>query len=234
MLFAFRAEELSSALLLKPILIFILLLSFVFPGCARLPDYATPAIRSNKTPLSSSFPYRILKRSDFQATSPGEDIQEAEKHLNARSSISIRPKKTTRFLINRSIYNGIPLYFATVEELSFEAVFLPEKSWWNPMVPDNKLSYVLQHEQIHFALMELTARRITKEKAHFREGLPIIEYTSDEAQKKLVEWTKDIINSYQDEIIKEHTEFDNDTSLFYSPKFQKRWWLDITSRLQTQ
>ena len=52
-------------------------------------------------------------------------------------------------------------YVGTISQLKFKTVFVPECSWWNPNLAKNGENYVLQHDQIHFALTELAARKLT-------------------------------------------------------------------------
>lgn len=201
------------------------------PCCAQLPDYAAPQIRPASKQATTFFTYRKLQQNDFRAPSLQDGIKGMEEHLNARSSVQIRPKKSTKILVRKSTFNGVNLYFADIESLSFEAVFIPENSWWNPKIPTEKKGYVLQHEQIHFALLEITAQRISKEKKHYRQGLPIIGNTASEAQQLAIVWIQDIINSYNKDILDKHTEFDQDTSLYYSPRIQQRWWNLVSKEL---
>ena len=203
----------------------------LLPCCAQLPEYATPQIRPASKQATPFFPYRKLQQNDFRAPSLEEEKIELEKHLNARSSVQIRPKNSTKIIIRESNFNGVPLYFADIDNLGFEAVFIPGNSWWNPKIPAAKKRYVLQHEQIHFALLEITAQRINREKNHYRKGLPIIGNTAMEAQQLAIVWIQEIINSYNKEILEQHTAFDQDTSLYYSPKIQQRWWTQVKKEL---
>lgn len=200
-------------------------------SCAQLPEYAAPKIRPASKQPTTFFAYRQLQQKDFRAPSLQEGTNGQEEHFNARSSVQIRPKSSTKIMVRKSSFNGVPLYFADIDNLAFEAVFIPENSWWNPNIPAAKKGYVLQHEQIHFALLEITAQKITKEKSHYRKGLPIVGNTAMEAQRLAIVWIQDIINSYNEEILKQHTTFDQDTSLYYSPKIQQRWWTQVNKEL---
>ena len=199
--------------------------------CTQLPEYAAPQIRPSSKQLTTFFTYRQLQQNDFRAPSLHESTNGMEEHINARSSIQIRPKRSTKIMVRKSDFNGVRLYFADIDNLAFEAVFIPEYSWWNPKIPADKKRYVLQHEQIHFALLEITAQKISKEKHHYRQGLPIMGNTAVEAQQLAIVWIQDIINSYNKEILNKHTEFDEDTSLYYSPKMQQRWWTQVNKEL---
>ncbi len=57
---------------------------------------------------------------------------------------------------------GADGYRARIEGLRFDALMSRSCSWWNP---DNAVSpaYVLQHEQIHFDIFEVTERRLNQD-----------------------------------------------------------------------
>lgn len=209
------------------------LLVVALAGCTRLPDYATPQIASQPTEYKSFIPYRILKQSDFKAQSLTGKALNKEKHLNARSNIQIRPVPSTQIIVRRSTIGGTPVFIGNVLGLKLQAVFIPEASWWSPFIPPKKTPYVLQHEQIHFALMELTARKINQDIANTPPDFSAIGNTAEEAQTLATMKMKDFINGYNSEIIKEHTAFDKDASLFYAPKIQARWWQDVANRLSS-
>jgi len=210
-----------------------LLLVLALAGCTRLPDYATPQIASQPTEYKSFIPYRMLKKSDFKAQSLTGKALNKERHLNARSNIQIRPVSSTQIIVRKSVIGDTPVFLGIVNGLRVQAVFIPEASWWSPFISPEKTAYVLQHEQIHFALMELTARKINQDIADNPPELSAIGNTAQEAQTLATLKMRDFINRYNSEIIKEHTAFDKDASLFYAPKIQERWWKDVASRLNS-
>ena len=84
---------------------------------------------------------------------------------------------------------------------------------------------MLQHEQIHFALTELAARKLTTEAQKWASNLLVIRQTPQEVNSEIVQQINDMINSAMKANQKRHEEFDKDTSLFYSPSWQA-WWLE--------
>jgi len=185
------------------------LFSLLLNGCARLPDYALPHIeetKSNQLSLKQGFTYRKIKVNDFCAPSLPEHMSEHAKHFNARSRIQIRPSKETKFIINSSYndYYDQIIWSGRIQSIAFEAVMLPDYSWWNPAVSREKTAYVLQHEQIHFALMELAARHLTQQAQADIDAILVIDSTRQGVHDQLLEKVKELIQAEHDEIIKEH------------------------------
>jgi glycine cleavage system protein P-like pyridoxal-binding family len=114
-------------------------------------------------------------------------------------------------------------FFGAIEHLAFEAVMLPDRSWWSPKIPAKKRRYVLQHEQIHFALAELTARRLTIDAPKWVSDVLVIEPTAQKVRAELDRQIKDRVDAAMEASLKRQGEFDEDTSLFFSPKRQQ-WW----------
>ena len=123
------------------------------------------------------------------------------------------------------------LYLGTIPELTFEAIFIPSCSWWNPDLPGKRESYVLEHEQIHFALSELAARKLSNEVIEEMKGYLAIGDTYNETQKDIMGNLKNITQKATEVSMEEHTDFDKDTSLFYDPKVQRRWLEKVNTRL---
>ncbi len=212
-----------------------LLLFLLQNGCSPiLPDYAAPQIGKSSTRPLTYFSYRPLTIENFRATAPENGYQHKAILFQARSSLQIVPGKETSFRLTSGSLGGQVVYSGTVDELTFEAVFIPEQSWWDPNIPQNRTDYVLQHEQIHFALMELYARKLTREFKDNREGLPVIADTPEEVKSLLRQWLHNLIQKQQPEILQEHTTFDEFTSLGYAPAVQQRYWLDVQKKLSRQ
>jgi hypothetical protein len=206
----------------------------ILVGCAELPEAVRPRFTTLTEPAAAVFTYRPLTRDDFRGPPP-EEAAGGPRSFNARSTILIRPAPETQVLIQRSRTADLPLYFGTVNELRFEAVFVPEQSWWNPVVPEARAAYVLEHEQIHFALLELAARRLSREVASKRPpGLPVTDYTAIGARRAVAAWLARVVEDRANEILAEHERFDQDTSLRYATELQHRWWLLLEKRLEQE
>ena len=203
-------------------------------GCAQLPEYARPRFHESADGGvfdRTGFRYRSLTIEDFQAVSLPEDYKEHNHHINAHSCISIRPAEDSQARITQGVYGDKMFFVGSLPEVRFEAVFMPACSWWNPEVSAQRRDYVLQHEQIHFALAELAARRLTREAQEELRDYLAIGDSYRAVQEELSAKVKDLSRDAMEESFAEHTDFDEETSLFYDPRAQ-RWWLEeVEARL---
>jgi hypothetical protein len=188
-----------------------------------LPDFAQPHLSNHPSdPSLDSISYRQLTVQDFKAVTPAPIIADHSHMINAHSSISLRPITAMHYIISPPQLN-FGVYKAYLQDLSFKAVMIPTRSWWNPNLAPNKTAYVLQHEQIHFAIMEIAARRLNKKLA-----LSINRSISGPDQKSVEQQLMAVVDeeiaAAQKEILAEHTAFDEEASLHYSPQDQQRWY----------
>jgi len=197
-------------------------------GCAQLPEYARPHIRgidNKQEGFKKGFNYRQLKVNDFQAVELPPDIEQHAKSIGAHTCCRIQVTKESKFTITRRYLNQQVSYFGSIKNIAFEAVMYPECSWLNPKISGKKLEYVLEHEQIHFALMEIAARKLTWEARKEAKRFVAIQSTSKDTQEETSTKIRNMLQTANQEVLKEHTSFDEDTSRYFDPKAQ-RWWLD--------
>ncbi len=212
-----------------------LLYALLFSSCAQLPEYAQPRFHTSPDALStvtSGFRYRELTVEDFKAESLPADYQQYHDSINARSCLSIRPTNSTNAQISKVPYYGNTLYVGNFNHISFEALFVPSCSWWNPNVAGSKRAYVLQHEQIHFAISELTARRVTNELAAKMKDYTAIGGTDVEVRDDLMKVLMDSVHEIVGSELEIHTDFDEDTSLFFDEEKQEDWLAEMENRLK--
>jgi hypothetical protein len=205
-----------------------LLVAGLITACAQLPDYAKPrTFQSDEIPgfRPTGFTYRQLSPDDFQAVSVPGSLSTHQEKINAHSVILIRLSADSRFTVTRWPLGDQISYFGTINHLAFEAVMIPDKSWWSPKIKPGMTGYVLQHEQIHFALTELAARRLTTEAQKWAANLLVIRETPQEVYSEVFQQIKGMISSAMEANQKRHEEFDKDTSLYYAPSWQA-WWLE--------
>ena len=200
-------------------------LALLAAACARLPEYAQPRMNPGDPQQAAykGFPYRELTPADFRAPAPPDHLGGHAARINAHSTIQIRPVPAAKFGVTQGELFGQPYFFGRIEHLAFEAVMIPERSWWNPAMPPAATAYVLQHEQIHFALSELAARRLTRESTAWAAAQLVIRPSPQEVQAEMARLVRDRVNTAMEEGLKRHAEFDEDASLFYNPRRQ-RWW----------
>ena len=207
----------------------------LIPGCAQLPEYARPrmveAEELQKT-LATGFVYRELTPEDFRAASLSEQLSEHAERINAHAATHVRLTADSSFRITSGDLYGRSYFFGSIERLGFEAVMLPDQSWWNPKMPPTMRGYVLQHEQIHFALTELAARTLASESQKWASEVLVIRPTPQEVRAELARQIKDRINAAMEANLKRQAEFDEDTSLFFNPRRQQGWSWAVEDELK--
>jgi len=212
------------------------LLPVLIPACAaRLPEYARPrmveADELQKTP-PTGFPYRELTPEDFRAAALSEQMSEHAERINAHAAIQIRLTADSSFSITSGDLYGQSYFFGKIDRLGFEAVMLPDRSWWNPKIPANMRGYVLQHEQIHFAVTELAARQLARDSQKWASEVLVIKPTPQEVRAELARQIKDRVNAAMEASLKRQAEFDEDTSLFFNPRRQQWWFWTVEDELK--
>ena len=201
-----------------PLYIFLsALLILFFSACARLPEYARPQFSPEDYAVSTanSFAYRQLEVEDFRAPSLPPKFQQFNHSIQARSCISVQTSPNSQIQIASGTISGKIIYTGKFANISFIAVFNPDCSWWNPKITPEKKNYILQHEQIHFALTELTARRLNRYYKGHMEQFTAIGSTLEEVKKQLHAEAERVSREGVEEALDEHTSFDEETSLFY-------------------
>jgi hypothetical protein len=181
------------------------------PACVRLPEYARPRMDQTEDlqqTRAPGFSYRELTIDDFRATSLSQQFPEHAEHINAHAATQIRLTADSNFRITSGDLYGQSYFIGSIERLAFEAVMLPDRSWWDPKIPANMRGYVLQHEQIHFALTELAARQLTRDSAKWASEVLAIKPTPQEVRAELARQIKDRVNAAMEASLKRQAEFD--------------------------
>jgi hypothetical protein len=212
----------------------LLLLLGLLASCAQLPEHAQPrfhAPQGDNLASGKGFSYRQLLAEDFQAASLPPEYRQYDHTIGAHSCISIRPSRDLKIHIVHANYQDMLFYSGTILNLKFEAIFVPECSWWNPALDRRKKEYVLEHEQIHFALAELVARKLTSTAAYELQSYIAFGVSYTEVQQELIEKLKNMGQETMESSLQEHTDFDEDTSLFHDPQTQRKWLESIKTRL---
>jgi len=215
----------------------LILLAPLISGCPQLPDYALPHIGGmdrDQLSCKQGFTYRALTVEDFRAPSLPDQLAEDITKFYAYSRMQIRPTRDSKFVITSrfSDYYNKLIWAGSVSSLAFEAVMFPDLSWWNPTITGQKTAYVLQHEQVHFALMELAARQLTRQVHQDIAALFIIDSSRQGVQDQLRKEVEALITAKNEEVIQEHTAFDQQTSLYVDPEKQQWWFVRVCSQLK--
>ncbi len=204
----------------------VLLGLFSLAGCSRLPAYSQPRIETSAVaPAAQTISYRQLAVADFRATALPEDLKNHGQDLNAHSSVAIRTRPGANYVLPSLGDEGRKLLCGHAENLGFEAVMFPEKSWWRPTLAKDKELYVLQHEQIHFALMEVAARQLNRKITKEDDQLTTCEADAEAIVVRISATIDRWLAESRKETLRQHVEFEEDTSRLFAPKMQQ-WWYD--------
>lgn len=171
--------------------------------------------------LSDVIPYRKLTRADFKADHPPHEPLGGNVVLNAVTCVNAGVLPETQLRISRVAQGGESAFEATLVGLRYGALMNRKCSWWNPEINFVPRGYVLQHEQIHFALHEIEARRVTALALErpWRATGP----DEDAARSSLVAALGEFLEQRWRTGAVRHEEFDDDTSYGHRPARQQRW-----------
>jgi hypothetical protein len=203
--------------------------SLVFPaqvGCSRLPDFAAPKTsQMDPKELESGdrVDYRPLTREDFRRTAPPQQTTVGKYTLGALTCTALHTLPGLTIQVETTTYpDGRAEHRAWAENLRFHASMDRDCSWWNPTNKD--LAYTLQHEQVHFALTELAARRMNQRVPEWLRKLRTTASTREKAVAPINEALAEYLNDYTEELNDRQRSFDEDTSVGRNPQRQQEWY----------
>lgn len=190
-------------------------------GCASsVPEFARPKLMTGDEGVFTDdvIPYRVLTRADFRAALPPAGLEEYAEQMGAVTCAAIRSKPGAGF----SVVQRGRLAEVRVEDLVFAVEMDRGCSWWNTKREKYADAYVLEHEQVHLALFEVEARRLTE-----RLALESVSAAYDSDPELLAALFEDTIkrelNAATEAVLERSLQFDEDTSFRYQPKLQRRW-----------
>jgi len=173
-----------------------------------------------------SIGYRALTRDDFLATSPPDFARDIADRMGAYSCVNVVAAEQPQFFTTPAA-SGDGLVVSP-HRISFRAEMDRSCSWWNDEdvgLPD---AYLLQHEQIHFALGELFARDATARVQTLAGRGASPQAANRDFQNRIDE----LLHAIAAEMRERNTRFDEETSGRYAPEVQERWWRQVTAELE--
>jgi hypothetical protein len=118
-----------------------------------------------------------------------------------------------------------------VADLEFEALMDRGCSWWNDARKGYSDAYMLEHEQVHLALFEVEARRLTRRttraRISARRGAD-----PDELVERLQRRIDREVKSATQAVLQRSLRFDEDTSFQQRPELQRRWLETLEAELR--
>jgi len=175
--------------------------------------------------------YRPLTREDFKGTKPPEVFAAVADRLGAATCAHLILPPAKLLITNQPSATGEASYEVIVETLEFYAEMDRSCSWWNQNFVGLREDYVLQHEQIHFAIFEVEARRLNAEVPAFKKQIRSTASSSKEAQALAQQKLNAILEDAIAVVMQRSRDFDADTSLGYQPEKQKQWFTRVHEEL---
>ncbi len=206
------------------------LILLIFSACGGLPKFAKPTgeeIDPTEFEGRDRITYRTLTIDDFRASAPPDGMQEYAARMGAVTCAHVFTHPDPVYVIEQIDAEFVGHY----EHLNFIAVMDRECSWWNPEAGQVPKEYILQHEQVHFALAESAARELDKEAGRLISGLRPRGKTSDGVEQKLQKPVRELMEKAMKRLLERNLKFDEDTSNKYAPELQKRWYDEVNREL---
>ena len=172
--------------------------------------------------------YRVLTREDFKAKSPPPHADEFAKRLGAVTCASVRATDDTSFL-TQSRGSG---FETRVTRLGFIARMDRNCSWWNPEPGVQSEAYTLQHEQTHFAIVEVEARRLHGRAPELKRELQASGSSQKESQRNMERQVEGELRELLERVLDRSLEFDEDTSGKDDTTAQQRWYDTLMRELR--
>ena len=212
------------------------LLAFALLGCHTLPEYAAPkggVVDSGALDSSDVIGYRQLTRNDFRGTQAPPEFAKVADRVGAATCGQVRTTPDTAFLIHwqQTAPSTETRHWVEVKKLEFMALMDRHCSWWNEKQAARAPGYVLEHEQIHFALYELGARRLNASVEAIKHEMTAEGATQEQARAHAQQALNEALRKATDELLDRNRDFDQDTSLGYRPDRQRAWLQKVTTEL---
>lgn len=177
--------------------------------------------------------YRDLDRGDFRALEPPAEAVGLHAQLGAVTCVFLAADPDAYIY---SSPRGLDLEFgqfrARIENLGFIAYMDRECSWWNPASLTLPADYILQHEQIHFALFEIAARRLDSRAAELMREFETVSTNQEQGVDAIHERLDTELLRAMNEVVTRNNDFDRDTSMTYRQDRQSAWWDTVTVELE--
>jgi hypothetical protein len=165
-----------------------------------------------------AFTYRQLAREDFRGEPNPDSPAAAQATTGIRSSSQIRVTSS----------DG-QTYRAGLSEVTYEAVFQPEESWWKPEGDD---PYLLRHEQGHFDITKIAECRLEQEADDLAERLEATGDGGEEAGRRVQEQFDRYLREAFSALEERQSRYDRETDYSRDREEQERWNRMIARELE--
>lgn len=205
-------------------------------GCRSLPEFAAPRGRvtaPNEVAGADLIRYRALTRADFQASAPPAEAAAHAKKLGALTCAYIATTPNTAYEIRETARGNQRSYEVRFSSLGFLAHMDRSCSWWNSDNRAEDEAYVLQHEQIHFALAEVEARRRNREARELLASWSERTGSAEDAKSLVEAKLEALVNEAMADLLDVSEDFDEDTSVKHAPTKQDAWERQVNEELES-
>jgi hypothetical protein len=178
-------------------------------------------------------PYRRLSRDDFRATAPPRQARGRADRLGAATCSYLVPD-TERLRIRatpRKRKDGSWEYVAQPDRLRFHGAMDRRCSWWNDRQTAIPRDYVLAHEQIHFALTEIHARRLNQRAEELVKRMSAVNADADAAIARAQQRLDALLREESEALLARNDRFDADTSFGVRRESQGAWQRSVEREL---
>ena len=177
-------------------------------------------------------PYRALTRDDFRAPKPPDEVADMHGQLGAATCVFLT---THPDMFIRATSRGIDAQLgrvrARVHNLAFTVLMDRDCSWWNPGHTGLPATYILEHEQIHFGLFEIAARRLNKQAARIQNRMEAVSLNQEKAIEQLRQLLDAELQAALDQVMLRSNDLDRQTSRAYRRERQQWWYRQVDEDL---
>jgi len=209
------------------------------PACVGTAESALPESAAPKGKLvdpstldaGDLIGYRKLTRADFKGEKAPPEFAAVADRAGATTCARLVTPDLELEVSGVRKASGKEKYKSKVRAVSFKALMDRNCSWWNDKVASERPAYVLEHEQIHFAIFEIEARKLNARASEIARDMESEGSSPDELKEHELEVHTEVLKDALESIMERSHDFDEDTSLGYKPARQKIWRERVTQEL---
>lgn len=198
----------------------ITILLFLLAGSTT--SWAAPPLGLSKVDSLDLTGYRPLLRGDFRGKHAPAQFLHSPTLPVAVSCIYVVLNPQARLYAQPKQVDGTTVYVPQAQDLAFQAVLSRSCSWWNDQHQVSP-AYVLEHEQIHFALYEVAARRLNARADHLLRALEGTSVSPQAAIAAAQQFIHQSLARTMQDVVKANVNFDRETSFGFQPDRQQQW-----------
>lgn len=177
--------------------------------------------------------YRTLTLEDFKARRVPERFRAHGQSVGAALCGQIVITDDSGFSAQRLLHeDGSHSFRVRIRHLAYRGEVQPGCSWWNPQLPARDIHRVLQHEQIHFALIEIATRKLNAQAADLMAAFEAVAESRELAEAAAADTIEAMTAMALGELQSRHEQFDVESRHHVLPEHQQyRWWQNVQAEL---